>query len=86
MMSVATAIVVNVPAGEGARRSAEVWLCASSVAQVRIGRGENRGHTITYHNVVRSWRKLGEWTASDKPRCLAVLPSGFSLTASIGSP
>ena len=24
--------------------------------------GENSGHTITYHNVVRKWIKLGEWT------------------------
>ncbi len=40
----------------------EVWLCplAKSV-QVRIGRGENRGRTVTYHNVVRRWIKLGDW-------------------------
>jgi hypothetical protein len=29
---------------------------------VAIGRGENRGRTITYHNVVRRWLKLGDWT------------------------
>jgi len=40
--------------------TAEVWLCplAKAVA-VAIGRGENRGRTITYHNVVRNWLKLG---------------------------
>ena len=27
-----------------------------------IGRGENRGHTITYTNVVRRWIKLGDWS------------------------
>src|SRR5262249_731968 len=43
-----------------AQGPAEVWLCplAKSVA-VAIGRGENRGRTITYHNVVRNWVKLG---------------------------
>ena len=29
---------------------------------VAIGRGENRGRTITYHNVVRRWVKLGDWS------------------------
>ena len=31
---------------------------------VAIGRGENTGHTITYHNVVRRWVKLGDWTGT----------------------
>ena len=31
---------------------------------VAIGRGENRGRTITYHNVVRNWIKLGDWTGA----------------------
>jgi hypothetical protein len=40
----------------------EVWLCSLSKAvPVVIGRGENRGRTITYHNVVRRWSKLGDW-------------------------
>jgi hypothetical protein len=39
---------------------AEVWLCPITKAvPVAIGRGENRGRTITYHNVVRNWLKLG---------------------------
>jgi hypothetical protein len=42
--------------------SAEVWLCpVSKMVEVAIGRGENSGHTITYHNVVRRWVKLGVW-------------------------
>jgi hypothetical protein len=41
----------------------EVWLCSlSKVVPVVIGRGENRGLTITYHNVVRRWSKLGDWS------------------------
>jgi hypothetical protein len=39
-----------------------VWLCGVKKSEpVKIGRGENRGKTITYHNVVRGWHKLGEW-------------------------
>src|SRR5262245_22666929 len=43
--------------GDG--RSGEVWVVglAKSVT-VAIGRGENKGKTITYHNVTRSWNKL----------------------------
>lgn len=46
--------------------SGEVWLCplTKSVA-VAIGRGENRGRTITYHNVVRHWLKLGDFSGTD---------------------
>jgi hypothetical protein len=44
----------------------EVWLCplARSVP-IAIGRGENEGHMVTYHNVVRRWVKLGDWTGTD---------------------
>jgi hypothetical protein len=45
---------------------AEVWLCPlSSAVAVSIGRGENGGHTITYHNVVRGWRKLGVYNGAE---------------------
>jgi hypothetical protein len=45
------------------RASGEVWLAAlSTSATVAIGRGENKGRTVTYHNVVRRWIKLGDWT------------------------
>jgi hypothetical protein len=57
---------VNVQAKGAEPVSGEVWLCplARAVA-VAIGRGENRGRTITYHNVVRRWVKLGDWTGTD---------------------
>ena len=42
---------------------AEVWLCPiTGKAQVEINRGENRGHTLAYYNVVRRWVKLGDWS------------------------
>ncbi|HXW41901.1 MAG TPA: DUF1223 domain-containing protein [Xanthobacteraceae bacterium] len=57
---------VKVQSAESGHNAGEVWLCplAKAVA-VAIGRGENRGRTIIYHNVVRSWVKLGDWTGSE---------------------
>jgi hypothetical protein len=44
------------------QKPAEIWLCPlTKQTPVQIGRGENRGQTITYTNVVRGWVKLGEW-------------------------
>ena len=55
-------VSVNVPAAKDAPGSAEIWLCPiTGKAQVAIERGENRGHTLTYTNVVRRWVKLGNW-------------------------
>ena len=57
-------IGVTIPAG-GEKTTGEVWLCAlGSAIPVVIARGENTGHTITYHNVVRRWVKLGDWSGA----------------------
>ncbi|MDB5608630.1 MAG: hypothetical protein JWP25_5530 [Bradyrhizobium sp.] len=43
----------------------EVWICSVSKAvPISIGRGENRGREITYHNVVRNVLKVGDWNGS----------------------
>ena len=43
----------------------EVWICSVSKAvPIAIGRGENRGREITYHNVVRNILKVGDWNGS----------------------
>jgi hypothetical protein len=56
-------VIVRVSAGKEERGSGEVWLCAiAKNVPVTINRGENRGRTVTYHNVTRRWVKLGEWT------------------------
>jgi hypothetical protein len=56
---------VTVAAADKAPAAAEVWLCPLAKAvPVAIGRGENRGRTITYHNVVRNWLKLGTLSAA----------------------
>jgi hypothetical protein len=50
----------------GKQNHGEVWLCPLARAiSVAIGRGENRGHTLVYHNVVRAWRKLGDFAGAD---------------------
>jgi hypothetical protein len=55
-------LLVNVPGGGEGHSLAEVWVGGLiRAATVAIGRGENRGKTITYHNVARHWVKLGTW-------------------------
>ena len=52
-------------AGASEKAAGEVWLCALGTAvPVAIGRGENSGHTVTYHNVVRRWLKLGDYNGA----------------------
>jgi hypothetical protein len=59
-------LAITVKAKDGDHTAGEVWLCpVSRAVPVAIGRGENRGRTITYHNVVRRWVKLGDWAATD---------------------
>src|SRR6202165_5570989 len=52
--------------GEGpAAAHGEVWICSISKAvPISIGRGENSGREITYHNVVRNLLKVGDWDGS----------------------
>jgi hypothetical protein len=58
-------VTVKVQPGDNKRVGGEVWLCPLARAvQVVIGRGENRGRTVTYHNVVRRWLKLGDFAGS----------------------
>lgn len=55
-------VQVTIAAGEG-ESTGIVWLCTLAKAvPVAIARGENRGRTVTYHNVVRRWVKLGKWS------------------------
>ena len=58
-------VTVKAPAGKNGNERADVWLCPIiKAATVEITRGENRGHTFIYHNVVRRWIKLGEWNGT----------------------
>jgi hypothetical protein len=66
LMSVGGAnLNVKIESAENEHAAGEVWLCPLAKAvPVEIGRGENRGRTIVYHNVVRSWLKLGDWAGA----------------------
>jgi hypothetical protein len=69
-MSVANEnISISIPAAKEAspkgETKGEIWLCPiTQDVTVSIGRGENTGHTLTYHNVVRRWVKLGDWNGT----------------------
>jgi hypothetical protein len=58
-----SALTVSVAEGHGPHAHGEVWVCAvSKSVPIRISRGENRGREVVYHNVVRNWLKVGDWT------------------------
>lgn len=53
---------VSVAAGATGHDHGEVWICAiSKSVPITIGRGENRGQEIVYHNVVRNVLKVADW-------------------------
>jgi hypothetical protein len=55
-------ISVDVGAGQG---KATVWmLSVASRVEVKIAKGENKGATVAYFNVVRSWRNLGAYAGT----------------------
>lgn len=63
--SAAGTVRVRIGALPGATKG-EVWLCpVASRMDVEIGRGENEGAKVTYHNVVRGWVRLGSWEGTE---------------------
>lgn len=62
---------VTIAASKQAPSGGEVWACAIAKAvPVAIGRGENRGRTVTYHNVARKWVRVGAWTGENQTMSL----------------
>jgi hypothetical protein len=60
-------LTVSVAAGKDAGTPAhgEIWLCSiSKSVPISIGRGENSGREIVYHNVVRNLLKVGDWNGN----------------------
>jgi hypothetical protein len=58
---------ITVAASHEPNSAGEVWLCAlAKTVSVKIGRGENKGRTVDYHNVARRWVKLGQWSGATK--------------------
>ncbi len=59
-------VTVEIGAAADGAVSGEAWLLpVTKMHEVAIGRGENKGRTVSYANVVRGMLKLGEW--SGKP-------------------
>jgi hypothetical protein len=55
-------LAVSVPTRDDLRMPAEIWVAGVARAiTVMIKRGENKGKTITYHNVARRWLKIDDW-------------------------
>ena len=66
-------LTVDVQGSSDAKGEAEVWLVPiTKKVPVAIERGENRGQTITYSNVVRKWVKLGTWSGKAEVYNLAI--------------
>ncbi|MFK8034797.1 MAG: DUF1223 domain-containing protein [Hyphomicrobiales bacterium] len=56
------ALSVSVSGGDFQSKNTTIWLVFYDKAHVvDIGRGENRGSQVTYHNVVREMRPIGMW-------------------------
>jgi hypothetical protein len=57
-------LTIKIPAASK-RGDAQIWVCGlMSSMPVTIERGENRGHTLSYYNVVRHRLKVGDWTGA----------------------
>lgn len=66
-------VTITLPESNAVQGKAQVWLCpVTNKIQVEIERGENSGHKIVYHDVVRRWVKLGEWTGKPETYSLPV--------------
>jgi hypothetical protein len=77
---------VAIPAGEGRSTPASVYVALFDRARITpVGRGENSGRTLTEFNIVRVWRKIGEWTgkATRLPLGLSPQSSAFDACAII---
>lgn len=70
---------LEIEIGAGRGPEATVWIIGVlTKAPVTIERGENRGKTITYHNVVRGWTRVADWkgAAMRKTHPVAELAQG----------
>jgi hypothetical protein len=66
-------VTVTLPESNAVQGKAQVWLLPiAKRIPVEIERGENSGHKITYHDVVRRWVKLGEWSGKPESYSLPI--------------
>jgi len=65
---------VAIPAGE-ATNPASVYIALYDRAhRTDVKRGENAGNTLTEFNIVREWRKIGEWKGAAEEIALNLEP------------
>lgn len=58
-------LAIEVGAAPSSAQKGEVWVLPVIRSRaVAIGRGENRGHSVTYVNVVRGQTRVGAWTGA----------------------
>ncbi|MBG1230817.1 DUF1223 domain-containing protein [Aestuariivirga litoralis] len=57
---------ISISVGPGAGKAQVGLLTLTPEVAVKIGRGENAGATVTYHNVARKLDVLGEWDGTAK--------------------
>ena len=62
LQSTPSALNISVPEGERPTEPVTLWMVTYLDSEtVDIGRGENTGRAVTYHNVVRSMTPIGMW-------------------------
>lgn len=77
---------VALPSGERRSAPASVYEALIDSSHVTaVGRGENSGRTLTEFNIVREWRKIGEWrgAATELPLDLGPQSNAFDACAII---
>jgi hypothetical protein len=58
-------LYVELPAAPGFDGAATVWLAVfDREHETPVARGENAGATLDSYNVVREWRRLGDWSGA----------------------
>ncbi len=64
------AVTVEIGTGRG---EATVWMVAvTRRVDVKIAKGENKGATVSYANVVRAWRNLGAYNGKPMKTSIAI--------------
>jgi hypothetical protein len=66
---------VTIPADPRQKGTATVWVALFDHAHnTPVARGENAGQTLTEFNIVREWRKIGEWSGAEAQIALNLTP------------
>jgi len=66
---------VVIPAGEAGAAPASVYIALYDRAhRTDVKRGENAGSSLTEYNIVREWRKIGEWKGEAEEIALNLEP------------